>query len=689
MPDADVVEVDVATLKVTRAFKGVGTINFGIAVDGQGALWVANTEALNRVRFEPMLRGHFVDNRVTRIVPSATPSVTAFDLNPGIDYKTLPNPKALATSIAQPSDVVFGKGLLWVAGFGSDRIGAVDATGKVVARIDVGENFGAKTAPRKMRGPRGLALHPSSDRLYVLHRLRAGISVVDTRARKQLLEFALPNDPEPSFVREGRGFLYDAKLSGNGTGSCASCHIDGGIDNLAWDLGDAEGQLFRVNTDRGPYDLHPLKGPLTTQTLKGLKGEQPFHWRADKKTFADFNGAFDALMGRSKISANDMAAYTRFVDSIVHMPNPNQLRDRTWSKSPVGESAEDGRQFFLKVRALGPFRCVDCHSLPTGSDKRIFHPLTLQTLQPAKVAPLQTTYRRLGRRIVGGERKSGFGLLHEGSDDDVFHLLSRPVFGTISRDARLKRMLQRFVLAFDSGTAPTVGYGRSVDRGNASSKDVGDYLTLMIAQQAIGNVELVAFGVVDRRRVGLLYDTTKALFVADRSGVEFSRAALLGKLSKGDAELSFVGVAPGVGRRVALDRDRDQRLDGDEAAKPYGAASPACATIRLGTNSNPELGNGEFGLVIEGAWPRTSVLLALAARKGSVRVLGVDLHVDLATTLMIALGSDKHGTAMAALPLPNDASLKGVTFFAQAIGASRCAPQRLEASNGLEVVVRD
>jgi len=34
-------------------------------------------------------------------------------------------------------------------------------------------------------------------------------------------------DPTPAEIRNGRGFLYDAKLSGNGNASCATCHIDG------------------------------------------------------------------------------------------------------------------------------------------------------------------------------------------------------------------------------------------------------------------------------------------------------------------------------------------------------------------------------------------------------------------------------------------------------------------------------
>lgn len=689
LPDNDVIEIDVATLQITRRFRGVGTVLFGMAVDASGDLWVANTEARNRVRFEPNLRGHIVDNRITRIVTSSTPTVTPIDLNPGIDYTKLPNPPALASSIAQPVDVVVGKGQIWVAGFGSDRIGVLDSAGKVVARIDVGENSGATTAPRKMRGPRGLALHPNTARLYVLNRLWSGIAVIDTQARKQIAEFSFRHDPESAQVRAGRGFLYDAKLSGNGTASCASCHIDGGVDQLAWDLGDPDGQLFRISTDRGLYDLHPAKGPLSTQTLKGLKGEQPFHWRADKKAFTDFNAAFDGLMGRTQISSADMAAYSSFIDTVEHMPNPNQLRDRSFSKEPAGLSAEDGRQFYMSVFALGPFRCVDCHALPTGSDKRIFHPLTLDTLQPAKVAPLRTVYRRLGRRVVGGERKSGFGLLHEGSEDDVFALLSRRVFGSISRDANTKTKLQRFVESFDTGTAPAVGHTVFVDKSNAVATRVTDYLTLMIAQHAVRNADLTAHGTVDGQRVQLLWNSSAGRFDTNRTGLAFTRAALVDKLKLGAGRMTFVGVPPGSGRRFALDRDRDGKLDGDEAAVTYGSPSPPCATTTLRANSAAEVGNTEFGVVVDGTVPNAGVLLALAAQKGQGRILGVDLHVDLTTSIILSLPSDARGNAMIPLPIANDPGLAGTRLFAQAYGLSKCATLGLEASNGLEIFVRN
>jgi len=95
--DHDVAEISTATQTLTRYFDRAGAVNLGLAVrPTSGDLFVANTDARNLIFFEPNLRGHLVDNRITRITTGATPVVTPFDLNPGVDYGVLPNAAALA-----------------------------------------------------------------------------------------------------------------------------------------------------------------------------------------------------------------------------------------------------------------------------------------------------------------------------------------------------------------------------------------------------------------------------------------------------------------------------------------------------------------------------------------------------------------------------------------------------------------
>jgi YVTN family beta-propeller protein len=108
MPDNDVAEINTTSLTVTRYFPGTGTVNFFVAVrPASNELWVANTEARNLTRFEPALKGHSVDNRVTRVNTFGAGTVTPFDLNPGVDYLLFPNNAARATALAQPTAIAF------------------------------------------------------------------------------------------------------------------------------------------------------------------------------------------------------------------------------------------------------------------------------------------------------------------------------------------------------------------------------------------------------------------------------------------------------------------------------------------------------------------------------------------------------------------------------------------------------
>ena len=71
------------------------------------------------------------------VLPSG--AVTAFDLNPGVDYGLLPNPSAQATALAQTTGMVWSPdgAHAWVAAFGSDRVAKVSADGTVLARADL------------------------------------------------------------------------------------------------------------------------------------------------------------------------------------------------------------------------------------------------------------------------------------------------------------------------------------------------------------------------------------------------------------------------------------------------------------------------------------------------------------------------------------------------------------------------
>jgi DNA-binding beta-propeller fold protein YncE len=583
LADHDVAEIDAATLTVSRYFSGVGTINLGLAVrPTTGDVFVANTDARNLVRFESSVRGHLVDNRVTRITV-ADGLATPFDLNPTVDYRVLPNPAARAIALAQPTAIVFESGgnVLYVAAFGTDRIARLDANGNVIDRIEVGPatGTGASADPRRKRGPRGLALHPSQPYLYVLNRISNTLVVIDTAATPPVVvaETGVGRFlPTPAVIRNGRGFLYDAKLSGNGTAACAACHVDADMDLLAWDLGDPGGAMQAVpavpTSPLRTVPLHPMKGPMMTQTLRGLAGLEPLHWRGDRADFVAFNHAFDTLMGGADLPAGDMVAFRDFVNSLRFPPNPNQNLDRTLPPSVAGGDPTAGRDLFLhhKFPFLVPNQdfkvsCSACHTAyPPGTKRVIFPGRQLHLPQPFKTPQLRSFYQKHGfQNQAGAINVRGFGFSTDGAFGNVFDLLSRPFFGDLASNPIAQANLNAYLLTFDTGTAPAVGYTRTIGPAQVSATETAADWRLLEGQAALGHIDLIAKGTVDGRIRGLLYRPGLDDYVTDRTGLgPFTRAELQAKIAAGDI-LSLMGVPPGSGLRMGIDRDLDGRYDGD------------------------------------------------------------------------------------------------------------------------------
>lgn len=578
--DHDIVEIDTDSMTVSGYLGGAGTNLFDVAVHPvTGDLWVANTEALNLTRFEPQLRGHFEDNRLSKLtLPGGV--VTAFDLNAGINYSTLPNPAAQATALAQPSALSFAAdgSHVWVAAFGSDRVAKVLANGTVAARVDLRPSGGS----RSMRGPRGLAWQQSTGRLYVMNKLSNSVSVINTAAGTLIAEVPAGSfDPMPEAVKQGRGFLFDARLSGNGTMSCASCHLDADRDGLAWDLGDPGGAMITVpgkdistgdftNRDRV---MHPMKGPMTTQTLRGLHdgttAAAPFHWRGDRPTLQSFNITFDKLMGGPQLSQADIDALALYLNTLRHHPNPNQLLDRTAPLFFNLGNTSVGRSLFTQANN----HCAVCHVLPGSTGHNIDLMSQVESTQPVKDPSLVIVYQKMVfAPQPGNESLSGFGLLHDGTGSSLptVHPYAIANLSNVQQFADVKS----FILTLDTGTAPAVGYEVAVTVANRAAEAVLNDIAELEDQVTLANCDLAVRGVLQGRCRAFRFDSVTGFYTGDRgSEPGYTSAALLATLAAGDT-LTWLGVPRGQGLRFGGDRDGDGIRDADESVPlPSFAAS--------------------------------------------------------------------------------------------------------------------
>lgn len=580
LPDKDLFRIDARGPRpaVADAFAAAGTLLFNLAVQPvTGEVWVTNSEALNSFRFEPRLRGRAYAQHVSRLVGGGF--VTA-DLNAHVNRSVTPGSvQERALSLAQPLDLVFSADgrLAYVAAFQSGQVGVLDKDARVVGRIAVGA------------GPAGLALSPDGARLFVLDHLAAAISVVDLaedrRGGTTRSTMPLRLDPTPPEVHAGRPLLYDAaRTSGHGDTPCGSCHVFADTDMMGWDLGDPGGDLdsipfgmthddFRLKPR--DFKFHPMKGPMVTQSFRGLAGAGVMHWRGDRHgqgdqatdeaaSFLKFRPAFVGLNGLAdEPSEAEMQAFFRFLATIHYPPNPYQNLDR-------GLTAEQaaGRALFTGEELIdsGITNCEGCHTLPLGTDGKVNFE-GVRSSQDFKAPHLRNVYDKLGRFNQAGDQVAGFGLAHDGSMDTLDHFLQTDVFAFPgdSDEARAKARAQvaAYVLAFDTGMAPAVGQQLTVTGAATAAQD--SRLALLAERAAAGDCDLIARGRdAGRERGWLLWE---GLWNSDLSTeTALDRDALLSLAAKPAGDLTFTCVPPGDGPRSALDRDQDGFRTGDELA---------------------------------------------------------------------------------------------------------------------------
>ncbi len=572
LADNDVFVIDASSDKpsLKNSITGVGT-HIGNSVFDQKSnrLFVINTDSDNVVRFEPKVKGRFIKTQLAVIdVSTKNAAVKNVNLNPHIDLtKEESSAEDKAKSLAMPTDIVQdSSGRFYVASTGSAKVGILDSNGNIQSRISVGE------------GPTGLAIDEARSQLYVLNRFDQTISIINTSSQRENERVAIGYNPEPSFVREGRQFLYGTEFSSHGDISCASCHRNGHADGLAWDLGDPTGKIDVVRSrsflggGSFTFNLHPMKGPMVTQSLRGIVGTEPLHWRGDKEKLKNFDGAFTSLLGgKRKPTEAEMEKFEAFIKTLTFPPNPLQNLDRTYPSPSSGPNPARGERIYVNDRTdRGALSCNFCHTtvpFGTGTNGLIIPGQVLLMAngrpepQPMKIPQLRGIYQKTGYLREPGKQLSGYGFAHDGVFDTLFNFLKTVNF--TFRNDQERRDVEAYVLALDTGIAPSVGFQVTVNDATKSATATTSNIMLLMSQAEKKNVELVIKGIFQTQTRGFFY-IGGGMFQTDRNGeAPISWETLVQAVSKGN-ELTFTGVPIGNGRRIGIDHNDNGVLDGDE-----------------------------------------------------------------------------------------------------------------------------
>jgi DNA-binding beta-propeller fold protein YncE len=623
-PGWDIADHDLAILNTRsntiRYVRGLMNICFDVSVNpANGKVCVIGTDSINEVRFEPNLKSIFTRTRLAMFDP-ANHTIALSDLNPHLDYKTNSIPLAARRqSVGDPRGIAWNsRGTrAYVTGMGSNNLLVLDENG-----VRVGP------AIQLPDGPTGVAFDVARNRLYVLCRFASQLVTLDADSLAILSTNSF-HDPTPPAIHIGRKHFYNTtENSGLGQVSCASCHIDGRFDRLAWDLGDQTGDMLAA-TNRNfniepaiTNSFHPMKGPMVTQTLQDIIGHEPFHWRGDRDGIEDFAPTFKNLQGRDEeLSPEEMQEFQDFLATIAFPPNPHRNLDNSLPNSidtgeiSLGRGALAPGQPLPRGNAqhgLALFRgtttqsCIPCHTLPSGLGAdakfingrwqpvapapKLHHHVAMVAMRrtselPFKVQQLRNLPDKFGFNLAGPISRAGFGFFHDGRVDSLTRFIQDGFDITSDQDTA---DLIAFLIAFTGsdlpqGTVTDINRAPGLPSRDAPASlgfqaivtnNLSNQRTLFMmatARASTSRVDLVVHGLKAGQPRSWLMRGTQ--FLSDKSGETNTTTEIL-TLATPQTPLIFTLVPLGSGVRLALDRDGDDSFNQTEIENGSDPSDP-------------------------------------------------------------------------------------------------------------------
>ncbi|HZF08763.1 MAG TPA: hypothetical protein VFE33_08245 [Thermoanaerobaculia bacterium] len=650
-PDRDVLRFQVpGPSAASEALWRTGSINFDLKKNNNtGELWVSNVDHNNTLvgEFQFGTNNPIARHRLTHALPLAagTPAPltppASLDLNSG----ALPGLLSQGYACSMPNQMAFAASFqtLYVGCYETHNVAVVDlsgATPTVVAELRGLTTF--SSTRHQNFGVRGLVLHPNQNVVYTYSRDNRvqvySVPVASGSVNAPVQTVSIGFDVTPALAREGRFVAINSLRAQNKVQSCNTCHVDGHLDRIAWDLSDFTGDLSLAS----PLGRVP-KGTKTTLSLRGIEETPPFHWRGDRADLAFFNPAFQGLLGGTQLSPTEMSQFEAFVFSLSYPANPNQQENRALSSNPPPlPNAVQGEFAFRCLTAhtvsfdtntpatTQAISCQFCHGMAGGSgtnhqinnditglladdatqlrglfDKEsdIVNYASLYPPPPPPPTPPASPFQVYPLDKVPA---TGWGFGNTGSfADTVADFVNLGVFQTAQLTQTDRNNIVAFLSELDTGMPPAAAYAWTLNPASAATPVATHPFTTLLQGQAspvnTANIDLILRGWMFvggvARNIGMKYNPATAVFDTDTTGVgPFAYTTLVATAAAGRGVFLLVGTPRGSGYRLGLDSDMDFALDGNEPAAGAvvgiadtdGDGFPDGYEMRLGSNpANP------------------------------------------------------------------------------------------------------
>ncbi len=214
----------------------------------------------------------------------------------------------------------------------------------VIKRISTGSN------------PKGLALSPDGQRLYVAERLADRISVIDVARLEVTGAIDLGGPEKITLTRRGRRLFHNAGFTYQNQFSCRSCHPDEHEDALTYDL-EPDGLGLNL---------------LNNRSLRDIGSTLPYKWNGKNTSLYMMDGIRFAkwLTRTNPFPPKDLVSLAAFIIRKIDQP-PNRFRP---ADVKLTAAQLRGEALFNRIITNDgtPIpagnRCLTCHPAPYYTD---------------------------------------------------------------------------------------------------------------------------------------------------------------------------------------------------------------------------------------------------------------------------------------------------------------------------------
>ena len=273
-----------------------------------------------------------------------------------------------------PTDVAFtpdgGKAL--VTSSGSDCVALVDVPVLIGILQSASQEERARVLPHHLgkatefitkriptgNSPRGVVISQDGTLAFVANALDDSLTVIDMGRTEAVERIDLGGPREITKVRYGERLFHSARITFQRQFSCHSCHPDGHVNGLTFDI---EPDGIGIS-------------PVDNRTLRGILDTAPYKWEGTNPSLSHECGPRLAVFF-TRIQPFTPDELSALVSYISHIPRPpNRYRPLGAELTPAQRR---GREIFFRTHSntgeeipVGN-RCSTCHSGPMYTDRSV------------------------------------------------------------------------------------------------------------------------------------------------------------------------------------------------------------------------------------------------------------------------------------------------------------------------------